>query len=234
MKLEDALRRIKKCLALAKDRNADPNVAATAMRQAQALMTEFNVGQDDARLSDVAQERCSARTITHPRWESMLAARIGEAFGCDYIWLREQYYLSDWLVRKRELLVFVGAGPAPKIAGYAWDVLSRQCAKARLTHIRSQPARCKPITLTARGDVFAEGWVVAATDKLHKLAGNSAERLLIENYMRAEFPQSTTFTPAARGKGRNVSHNDFHQGYVAGKGAQLDHGVGTQTQGLLT
>ena len=127
----------------------------------------------------------------------------------------------------------MGVGAAPKIAGYAWDVLSRQCAKARLAHIRAQPGRCKPITLTARGDVFAEGWVASATDKLQKLAGTQAEKLLIENYMKAAFPNSTTFKPVVRATGRNVSTNDFRQGYVSGKGAQLNHGVGGTAQGLL-
>jgi hypothetical protein len=232
MHLEDALRKIKKCLALAKDKSADPNIAASAMRQAQALMAEFNVSNDDARLSEVTTEECSARTNKHPRWEAWLAAEIAEAFGCDRIWTRDSKWLHGRAVH-RSAIVFVGIGAAPKIAGYAWDVLSRQCAKARLAHIRSQPGRCKPITLTARGDVFAEGWVASATAKLQKLAGTQAERLLIENYMKAAYPGSTTFKPVVRATGRNVSHNDFRQGYVIGQGAQLDHGVGTSVQGLL-
>lgn len=233
MKLEDALRKIKKCLALGRDKNADPNVAAAALRQAQALMAEFQLSEGDARLTDVAQEACSARTNAHPRWEAMLAGRVADAFGCDYIWTRER----KWIGHRSQVstgLVFVGVGHAPKVAVYAWDVLSRQCAKARLTHIRSQPARCKPITLTARGDVFAEGWVVAATDKLEKLAGTDQECLRIERYMAAAFPGSTSFKPAVRSEGRNVTHNDFHQGYVSGQGARLDHAVGGTSQGLLT
>jgi hypothetical protein len=233
MKLEDALRKIKKCLAVAKDKSADPNIAASAMRQAQVLMAEHAVSHDDARLSDVVQEECSARTSKHPRWEARLAAAIGEAFGCDHIWTKRRLWIGT-NPSVKSLLVFVGVGAAPKIAGYAWDVLSRQCAKARLGHIRAQPGRCKPITLTARGDIFAEGWVSAATAKLVNLAGAPAEKLLIENYMETAFPNSTTFAPVARHKGRNVSHNDLHQGFLAGQGAQLDHGVGSTAQGLLT
>lgn len=233
MNLDDALRKIKKCLAVAKDRAADPHVAAAAMRQAQALMSEFDVDQDDARLSEATQETCSARTNAHPRWEAMLAGEIAEAFGCDHIWTRTRRIGgSRWVVQTG--VVFVGIGAAPKVAAYAWDVLSRQCAKARLAHIRAQPARCKPITLTARGDVFAEGWVVSATDKLQKLGGSEAQRLLIEGYMQRAFLNSTSFKPPTRAVGRNVSHSDFHQGYIAGKGAQLDPGVGVQAQGLLT
>lgn len=234
MNLEDALRKIKKCLALGKDKNADPNIAAAAMRQAQALMSEHRINEGDARLSEVLTERCTARTTAHPRWENNLAVNIAQAFGCETIWTAERKFIGG-RITKHAALVFVGIGAAPKIAGYAWDVLSRQCVKARLAHIRTQPGRCKPITLTARGDVFAEGWVISATHKLQRLGGSDAEQLLIENYMKATWPNSTTGEALARGnKGHNVSTNDFHRGIVAGTHAQLDRAVGASTQGLLT
>lgn len=232
MKLEDALRKIKKCLALARDKAADPTVAAAALRQAQALMAEYQVSQDDARLTDVTIERCSVRTKTHPQWESYLARAVAQAFGCDFIWTREGRWLGHRHICETGV-VFVGIGAAPQIAGYAWDVLSRQCAKARLAHIRSQPARCKPITLTARGDEFAAGWVVAATVALQKFAGTDADWLLISNFMKATWPNSREVSPSDRTKGRNVSTNDFHRGFVEGRNAQIKHGVGAASQGLL-
>lgn len=233
MNLDDALRKIKKCLSVAKDRAADPNIAAGAMRQAQALMAEFGLDAEDARLTEAAQESCSTRTNAHPRWEAMLASEIAEAFGCDLLWTRARRVGGSRMITQTGL-VFVGIGAAPKIAGYAWDVLSRQCAKARLAHIRAQPGRCKPITLTARGDVFAEGWVIAATSKLQKIGGSEAQRVLIENYMAAAFPHTTSFKPPSRSVGRNVSHGDLSKGYAAGLGAQLDPGVSGRQQGLLT
>ena len=233
MKIDDALRKIKKCLALRKDASADPSMAAAAMRQAQALMAEFKVASDDARLTDVATERCTARTAAQPRWENGLAVAIAQAFGCETIWSSERRWLGHRSVKK-SVLVFVGIAAAPKVAGYAWDVLSRQCAKARLAHIRAQPRGCKPITLTARGDRFAEGWVVAATEHLTRLAGEAAEKLLIANYMKASYPGMTTGEALDRGKGRSVSTNDFHQGVRAGEAAQLHHGRPSSQRGLLT
>lgn len=232
MTRDDALKKIKKCLALAKSQN--PNEAAIAMRQAQALMQEHSVSDDDVALSDVAAVTCSTRTASQPRWEVRLASMIAEAFGCDHIWTRTEMWIAYGRKKQTRALVFVGVGSAAQIAAYAWDVLSRQCAKARLSHIRKQPARCKPITLTARGDEFAMGWVAAAGIQLDAFAGPEREVLLIEQYMAATWPDSTELKPKDRTKGRNVTLNDRQEGYVAGLSASLNRGVdGVPERGLL-
>lgn len=51
-----ALDKIKKCLRLAT--SANPNEAAAAMRQAQALMRKHGIGQDDVSMADVME--CTA------------------------------------------------------------------------------------------------------------------------------------------------------------------------------
>ena len=50
-KLERVIRKIKRCLALSKSSNE--NEAATAMRQAQALMREYRLTEMEVHLSDV-------------------------------------------------------------------------------------------------------------------------------------------------------------------------------------
>ncbi|CAN5435755.1 DUF2786 domain-containing protein [soil metagenome] len=231
MTRDEALKKIKKCLALAKSTN--PNEAAIAMRQAQRLMAEHAVNADDVALSDVHTVTCSTRTNSQPRWEVRLAGMIASAFGCDLIWLLGSKLLGLRRVTHREV-VFIGVGSAAQIAGYAWDVLSRQCAKGRLEHIRKQPSRCKQMTLTARGDAFAMGWVAAASDKLEKFAGPEHEQRLIEQYKAATWPEVGSLKPKDRTVGRNVSDNDLHSGYLAGLDAQLDRGVdGMPEQRLL-
>jgi len=231
MNRDQALSKIKKCLALAKSQN--PNEAAIAMRQAQRLMVEHAVSPEDVALSDVATARCSTRTNSQPRWEVRLATMIAEAFGCDLIWTRNCELLGFRYITRCEV-VFIGVGSAAQIAGYAWDVLSRQCAKARLAHIRKQPARCKPITLTARGDEFAMGWVAAASLKLEEFVAPDREVLLIQQYKAATWPDSVTLKPKDRTVGRNVTLNDRREGYVAGLDAELNRGVnGVPAQGLL-
>ena len=65
-KLERVIRKIKRCLALSKSSNE--NEAATAMRQAQALMREYRLTELDVRLSDVdeVQSEKSGRTAGQP------------------------------------------------------------------------------------------------------------------------------------------------------------------------
>lgn len=232
MTRDQALAKIKKCLALGKSPN--PNEAATAMRQAQKLMAEHLVTPDDVALADVTMKSCSTRMASTPTWEVMLARLICNAFGCEMIWTRDGGRLLTNRIAYTRRVVFYGIANAPEIAGYAWDVLSRQCAKGRLAHIRKQPGRCKPITLSARGDQYAIGWVCGVREKLQAFAA-PAPTLLLEQYMNATWPNNTAGKGSDRTKGRNVSTNDFYKGARDGEAASLNHGVGGMVQqGLLS
>lgn len=232
MDREYALKKIKKCLALAKSPN--PHEASAAMRQAQKLMAEHAVSEADVALADVATTACSTRTNSQPRWEVALGHLVADAFGCDLIWTRSVQWLNLRAVHTREV-VFIGVGAASQVAAYAWDVLSRQCAKGRLAHIRKQPARCKPITLTARGDEFAMGWVAGVANKLEAFVGSERNVELIGQYKSTKWPDAETFSPKNRAAGRNVRLNDRREGIKAGLDAQLNRGVGgVPQQGLLS
>lgn len=234
MNRDQALAKIKKCLALSKSCNS--HEAAAAMRQAQKLMTEHMLSPDDVALADVKMMACSTRTNSNPRWEVLLAKFIAEAFGCSTIWTRDGgRYLPNGRVAYTRKVIFYGIASAPEIAGYAWDVLSKQCSRQRLAHIRQQSSRCKPITLTARGDVYAEGWAIGVRDKLDVFANPEKDQLLIEQFKSQQWPDSKTLDPKDRSVGRNVSNNDHYKGVVDGRNAQLNYGVsGAAKQGLLT
>lgn len=232
MTRDQALSKIKKCLALAS--SANPHEAAAGMRQAQKLMSEHGLNEADVQLSDVATQTCATPTNSKPLWEVSLAQIIGDTFGCDHIWSSQRTYIGSRYVRKCKV-IFIGTGPAAQIAGYAWDVLSKQCAKARLAHIRKQPARCKPITLTARGDEFAWGWVLSVRSILEAFAAPERNVLLIEQYKALTWPETSPLKVKDRTIGRNVSRNDFHEGSLAGKNSELNRGVNAGTaQRLLS
>lgn len=226
MNRDQALSKIKKCLALAKSSN--PHEAAAGMRQAQKLMAEHGLSETDVTLADVGEHGAKLRMKTITTWENLLARKVAEAFGCDFIiktTARQIGYLPRSIQRDRSFN-FIGVGAAPQVAAYAYEVLGRQCAKARSEHIAKQPKNCKPITKTARGDEFAFGWVMAVQALLDQVAGNEANKLLIEQYTQACYPDLTTANTKDRTKGRNISTNDLHQGIQAGKSAQLNRGVG--------
>jgi len=234
MTRDEALDKIKKCLALAASPEA--HEAAAALRQAQKLMAQFGLTEADVTLTDVGEARQKAQNVPVVRWEAALAGMVASAFGCDM-------YTSTSLVlagqtrqfRRHRYYVFIGVGPAPEVAGYAFDVLARQCARDRRRYIGLQSKNCKAKTKVARGDLYAEGWIAGVRDKLGQLAGNARDDALIAQYMAQRHGGMADADIKDRSKGKNVTHNDWHQGKKAGRNAELNHGVqGGAAQPLLT
>lgn len=231
MNRDQALAKIKKCLALGK--SANPNEAATAMRQSQKLMAEHQISDRELSLLDVIEVRVKACSTAINLWESHLALMIADAFGCEtFSTLTEKYNQSFVLVRER-CYVFVGCESAPTVSGYAFEVLSRQCAKARWAHIQKQPKNCKPITKTARGDEFAKGWVWSVTALIDTFANPERNEQLLVAYLDEKYPAMNKSKARDSSKGRKQAGHQF-AGYEAGKNAELNRGVGALQQGLLT
>ncbi len=230
---EDALKKIKKCLALG--RSASEHEAAAAMRQAQKLMQQFNLREQDVSIADVSEVRVKASSTAANAWELSLVAMIADAFGCmTFGNLTGKYNDSGNYIRARHW-VFVGIDSAPTVAGYACEVLVRQCAKARLAHIAKQPKNCKTITKTARGDAFARGWVWAVQSLVERFAQPEADKLLLETYIERKHGSLVEGKARDTTKGRKIADGHVMAGYRAGEHAQLNRGVGgLQERGLLT
>ena len=79
MDKKTALAKIKKCLALAK--SANEHEAAQALKQAQALMREFEVTEQDVEWSQVneASQPYNSRCVM---WQVGLVNMCAKAFGC--------------------------------------------------------------------------------------------------------------------------------------------------------
>ncbi len=73
MNRDDALKKIKKCLALS--RSANEHEAAAALRQAQALMREHGLREKDVSLADVAEVKVKACSTAANAWELRLLIR---------------------------------------------------------------------------------------------------------------------------------------------------------------
>ena len=218
-----AISKIKKCLALAKSSNA--NEAATALRQAQKLMAEFNVNDLDIDLADVKEVAQPANSNSIPAWEARLARTVAEAFGCE-LYLQTGFAITFIGARKKKRdYTFVGVGPAAEIAAYAFKVLSRQCAKDRLAHVQQQPKRLKAQTRTARGDAFAMAWVVAVAKLIERFAGCEHNTELLSAHMAKSHPNMGSVTPKDRHVNRHVRDDSWRAGHQAGQKAQLNRAV---------
>lgn len=222
MDLDKAIDKIRKCLALAKSSN--PHEAASALRQAQALMRQHGVTEEGVRLAEVKEATGDARMQTLTAWETMLCQDVAEAFGCRVIGSKR--FKGQWPNRRVvRTWIFVGVGASAELAQYAYDVLSRQCAKDRQAHISKQPKACKAITKTARGDAFARAWVLGVRHQLQAYAGTAEQTALLEHYMADMFPDLET-TPAKRREvGRNVRDGSLAEGFQAGRQARLERGI---------
>lgn len=176
-KLERVIRKIKRCLALSKSSNE--NEAATAMRQAQALMREYRLTEIDVRLSDVGEvESESSRPKRRPTWDKQLGTIVGKAFGVRSF-SRRQWCKATSRIIEREL--YVGVTPAPQIAMYAYEALLTKLKAARrdyVAQVRSGKQRSDYSPETA-GDHFALAWVSAVYDKIHELVPRGEEDLAI-------------------------------------------------------
>lgn len=171
--LERVIRKIKRCLALSKSSNE--NEAATAMRQAQALMRDYRLTEMDVRLSDVGEvESEKYRTNRRPTWDRQLSAIVARAFGVRPLDVRHWCKSAGRVVSRAS---FVGVTPAPQIAMYAYEALLIKLSQARreyVSQVRAGKRRSGYSPETA-GDHFALAWVSAVHGKIHELVPRGEE-----------------------------------------------------------
>jgi hypothetical protein len=219
--------KIKKCLALSASSNE--HEAAAALRQARKLMEAHNISDAEMLAAGASEhrQRAGAQSMP-PNWEAHLAGRIADAFGCRVI-----FQPAIFLVRPAANWLYIGCGPSPEIAGYAFEVLHRQCKRARAEHIKARLKRCKTATKTRRADLFCEGWVSVVLDKIEAFAGNDAQHDAIEAYVATNFPALRNLNARDRNGDRSLrdhEYGDWLSGRTKGADAELNRGVGGEEQ----
>ena len=231
MNRDDAIRKIKACLALSK--SANPGEAAAALRQARKLADQLGIETDEVRQLDVKEGEARLAGQKTQVWEGELASMVAHAFGC-------RLFLRTGPRNARELdfsvqtsAVFVGVAPAQELAVYALDVLLGQCRRQRLAHVQAQPKACKPKTKKARGDAFALGWVNGVAALLGHVQAPKADVDLVSDYMERKHPNLGAAKLQRRDVGRHVKPEDYSRGHQAGRAAKLHEGVGVGDGPLL-
>lgn len=172
-KLDRAIRKIKHCLALSQSSNE--NEAATAMRQAQALMREYQLTETDVKLSDVGEvESSMSRAERRPLWDQHLSAVVASIFNVKSLRYKHWCNIKG---RRVERAIFVGVSPAQHIALYAYETLLARLTLARNEYaagVRSGRYRSSYSAATA-GDHFAIAWVGQVHSKLQELVPRGEE-----------------------------------------------------------
>ncbi|HSH71580.1 MAG TPA: DUF2786 domain-containing protein [Methylophilaceae bacterium] len=225
MTKSEAIEKIKKCLKLSASSNE--HEAANALRQAKAIMEKFEIDDADMLASDAGESYAKAGATRKPStWESRLSSRISRAFGCKKIFIQGD---GKWL--------FIGIDPYHEIASYTFSVLYRQCKRARANHIKTKLKRCSPATTVRRADLFCEGWIYSVAGLIQDMVPGEKKTLAIEAYIAKNYTQLSKIEPRDRNAGRNLQNHDmrdFSQGLDSGKSAELNRGMGTEKQGLIT
>lgn len=219
MTRKDAIDKIKKCLALAK--SANEHEAAAALRQAQALMEKFNIEDDDVLASEVSEFSAKAANQKPSNWEALLSQVVAESCGCKLIF--RNFLSAEY--------VFVGCGVSAEIATYAFQVLHRQCKKSRAEYIKTNLKRCKAASKTKRADIYCEGWVRVASEKIKALVLNDKQTAAITAFMSKRYPKLHEIKPRDRNDSSRMSNrafNDFAAGAAQGAKAELNRGVASQ------
>ncbi|MCW7552567.1 DUF2786 domain-containing protein [Endozoicomonas gorgoniicola] len=215
------LAKIKKCLALAKSSNA--NEAATALRQAQALMEKHNVNDETIALSGIETAECSVGTVRNPpQYHQALVSLMKRAFGV------EPLYLVDWECTK---VKFIGMESQALVASYAYEVLYRQLKKDRSAYMKTL-RRYRKVNKTRKADLFALHWVIGVYEKVQEFVQSEENKALINRYMDAEHSKVEP-TKQRTHKAKAQDRDAIYSGYQAGKNADLHRGMsGDETKRL--
>ncbi|KND62278.1 hypothetical protein BVER_01716 [Candidatus Burkholderia verschuerenii] len=219
--------KIRKCLALSKSSNE--HEAAAALRQAHALMRLHGINEDQVEAASVGDAATSAGAKRRPPlWEAALVGIVGTTFGCAVIFER------DW---KNGYWRFVGVGQSAEIAAYAFEVLFRQCRKARAEYIAARLKHCASSRKIERADMFCRAWVGTVAQQVSEFADTKRDAA-IATYLRLKYPEtadSPELNPRDRTPNRKVDRSlymDFLAGKDAGQSARLHHGVGASSEPL--
>ena len=236
MNKKEIIEKIKKCLALSQSTNQ--HEAALALKQAQALMAKYDIDANDADLLGIQDfETDGSGSHRPPKYEVILAQSIAKMMDCKVIltWKLKRTrhggskYVTQW--------TFYGFDPVAEIAGYAFDVLYRKCKSARTEYIQTKLNRVQIRTnKIKRADLFAEGWVLEATQAARKIKPNTEKLKQIEAYTEEKL-NLKKFEPTDRNEktNRNASRsaNDFFNGRIAGQNTQINHAMhGTHQEQL--
>lgn len=224
MNTENIISKIRKCMALSKSSNE--HEAAVALRQAQALMEKHNIDEGSLLAAEVTETPAKSAAKNHPaQWESLLVNTIKQAFGVETVF-----------TSGRGIWKFIGTGPAPEIAQYAFVTLLRQIKKERVVFLKECCRRTVPKNKTRRADLFCEAWVTSVWQTVKNFAGNDDSKAAIKAYMQKKYPSLTTLKTTDRQKDKPFNPHDWaahDKGRAAGKNAQLNHGVNRQGQTQL-
>lgn len=162
-KIDKIIARIKKCLELGKSPN--PNEASVALRQAQAMMTKYNISLSEIEQLTIFSDSVTSTRKSPMKHERYLHSAMAKAFVCTII-------INTGQGKKAEF-VYYGREADVRVAMYMFDTLYRALQEARQS-FREAYAGHK--NLNALTNIFCEGWTAAVFQTASDLREASTEK----------------------------------------------------------
>lgn len=224
MERAQALRKIQACLRLAGSSN--PTEAATALRQARALMDKYGLTEADAAASEIgaAEAPTGYRGGMVPYSLLALARLIADGYRCAIV-IQQRHRMvlrNGWpKVLGETVIHFHGVGADPQVAIYAFAVLRRQLQRDKAQHtrrIRNAANRER------RGEEFALGYVSALCNLFPRAELPEGRQAALDAAIKHKHGEVESTSGKQIKKGR-ANGNDRWAGYEAGSRAQLNQGL---------
>lgn len=175
--------KIHKCLRLSESGN--PNEAASALRQAQAMMRKYNISEEDVHSGDIREASAhSGGYYNPPYWAVALSELIAQAFECRaYISRREEL---------RPVFRFIGVDYNAGVAAYSFTVLFRQLRRSRRQYMNELGIDDKTERLR-QGNVFAQAWLFRIARTVAEFVSDSNNEEAIEAYVKEHYGDTMDF-----------------------------------------
>lgn len=180
MTLHKILDKICKCLRLAE--SANPNEAASALRQAVSLMRKYDISDEQVdthevsinQMNEISVNSCSASKPAY--WILALSNLVAEAFDC-------RVYISRKEQAKPEF-IFIGADNRPEVASYLYTILYRSLGRARVRFMKGLsldkgleaepgPGLGAAKERRRRANIFAQAWLFRVSSKIKIFKNNN-------------------------------------------------------------
>ncbi len=168
MNREQALERIRKCLAMSSSPNATE--AATALRQAHSLMRKFDIDEGVAGLPKIEGLWIEAEGSNPQTWEILLTSTIAAALGIEVM---KKVYAT----RQKSAFLYHGRSERVKLAEYAHHALRNAIVKARkhFVNLKSFELRYTTPQLRQMGQSFANAYVIQVYQSVQDLVEKPTE-----------------------------------------------------------
>lgn len=183
MNKQKIIDKIHKCLRLSESGN--PNEAALALRQAQAMMRKYEIREEEVRTHQINEATAnSAGYYNPPYWAIALSELVAEAFDCRaYITRRQE---------QRPTFRFIGVNYAAAVAAYTFTVLFRQLRLARRQYMAELAIEDKQERLR-QGNVFAQAWLFRIAKTVAEFVNDRVAQAAVDDYVKQHYGETLDF-----------------------------------------